>query len=244
MSSLSRQLACAGFQTVVLEEERPFSPNAAEAAVWGNAIHAIKEGKPVQGTVEGLPGEDEAAALRAMYAGWEHEVHLGYELCQHAGYRFRSDAAKKEMCNLLSASRFLTGCTDAMAVNRASDTLWVNDLKTGEEPVYLDEPQLLGYLLTLFTWGLRERLVTKSATLRLSVLHYPREGWWRKKYEREDGAPWRWTERVVTVDELRAFRARLTEMLPKVEAGLLQASDECVFCPGHATCPLWATKRQ
>lgn len=242
MSSLSRLLDCPGYQLVV-QDDRPSSDNAHEARVWGTDVHAAKEGEPrlVYGP---LPQEDVEAMeqLRERYLGWEHEVHVSYDLATHRAAQYATDGEKRDCCN--DSTTTLTGCIDALLVDPFDETVYINDLKTGEDPVALDEPQLLGYALAALSLAIQDKQVGRSARVNLSVLHYPRKGWWRKKYLEEDGKPWRWNARDVPLDEMRAFRTSLVELLPKVASGILQAGDWCCFCPGHSACPLWTARRE
>jgi PD-(D/E)XK nuclease superfamily len=237
MSGLARLLDCPGCLSIE-QEDKPYSANAAEAAIHGTRIHAVKEGLPVLDP-ECLYAEDSPYwhELVALYKGWEHEVHVAYRLEDHKAFRYATEDGKR----LATANQptVLTGCLDAQLVVPEENWIHVNDLKTGENPEDLDSPQLLGYLLAALTLGIQSGALTKDATCDLSVLHYPRTGWWRKRYLTESGRPWRWCQREVPLEELREFRRQLTDLVLRVKEKELVAGDHCVFCPGHSACPLW-----
>lgn len=241
MSSLPRLMPCPGYQRIT-QDESATSENAEEARKWGTDVHATKEGKAR--LVYGPLAEEDYEAqeqIRLAYVGWEHEVHVSYDLDDHRAHRYKDDYWKQWWTEHRPLA--LTGCIDALLIDTDANRVYVNDLKTGEDPVELDDPQLMGYLLTAYTLVLQARELTKGASANLSVCHYPRKGWWRKKYIEDMGVPWKWYSREVETDELKAFRLELIEVGKKAQQGILQAGDHCVFCPGHLACPMWATKR-
>lgn len=241
MSSLPRLMACPGYQRVV-QDDQASSENAEEARKWGTDVHFHKEGKErlVYGPLTEEDGEAQEQ-IRLTYVGWEHEVHVSYDLGTHKAYRYVNEGEK----NVLTVNHplDLTGCIDALLIDSDANRVYVNDLKTGEDPVALDDPQLLGYLLTAYTLGRQAGELQTGATANLSVCHYPRKGWWRKKYREELGVPWKWYGRDVPIDELKQFRLDLIDVGSKAQQGILQAGDHCVFCPGHSHCPEWAVIR-
>lgn len=239
MSALPRLMACPGFLTVAKDHDEASSENAEVARRWGTDAHAYKEGK--ERLVYGPLSEEDSEAqeqIRLAYVGWEHEVHVSYDLEECWAYMYSNEYEKVAWTD--DRPLALTGCIDALMFDRDQNRCYVNDLKTSEDPVELDDPQLMGYLLTAYTLAVKgTRQLLPGASANLSCCHYPRKGWWRKKYLEEYGVPWRWYSRDVEIKELIEFRSKLIEVGKQAQQGILQASDSCVFCPGYGVCPMW-----
>lgn len=244
ISNLERLLHCPGHGSLVLRD-RP-SAKRDYAAAWGVLLHTAKEGLAAVPSAEQIAAfptlaEDLAAQapwlpeLRDYYAGWQHEQALCYDVL--------TDQVMLGDGTLWGQS-VLTGHIDGLLVDQENDALFVDDLKTGENTVELDSPQLLGYTLAAFLWALGNQRLTRKARLVLSVTHFPRSGPQRRAYLEESGSPLRRYARDVPQEELRAFREELRALVPRVQERELVSGDHCVFCPAFEACPLWASKQK
>lgn len=255
MSSLERWIECPGFAAVDTKEDKK-SPNAQLAAAYGKCLHSVKEGLEwVEPDVSHLSTDDppfDAQAefrstfeedkkhftwLRDRYAGWEHEVHVAYRLKDRKPFRFTSDAEKQGTCSMAGHESSITGCTDGVRFDRTIQRIHVNDLKTSEHPVALDDPQLLGYALWATSWAMRElNFDPELLSIALSVLHWPRKGEYRQEYLETENRPAIWYSRDVGLDELVTFRRTLTASLEPALRGHLEPGAHCVYCPGALSC--------
>ena len=255
MSSLDRYLECPGWSTVPTSLD-PKRTNAILSAAHGSILHAAKEGitLPVPDLSHlSTEQQDVQAELLAgleadkphhrwlldRYVGWEHEIHLGYRVSDHQVFRWPDELAKLVDTTSVDHKFTITGATDALLFDVEGNRVHLNDLKTGEHPVELDSPQLLGYGLWAVTWAVRNitGFDPRDLVLALSVLHWPRKGKHREDYLEQTGRPFDWYGRDVSLEELRHFRQRLIDMVPKAERGELEPGAHCVFCPGATSCP-------
>lgn len=264
MSSLDRQLGCPGFATVSTSEDKK-SFNSRLSTIYGSSLHAYKEGKEwcLPLLPEADPKEKKQASLllelqasveedkkylpwlRERYAGFHHEVHLGYRLSDHKTFRWPDDETKLREVEAPDHATTLTGCCDGLMFDEETHRVHVNDLKSSEHPVALDEPQLLGYGLWAVTWAIQNLFFDpKRLTLSLSVLHWPRCGQYRDDYMEEYGRPASWYARDVPMEELRLFRDSLIEIYPKALRGHLEPGSHCVYCPGVLSCPALGPTRK
>lgn len=236
MSGVERLMECPGHRFL---DQVGVSEAARVAAEHGTRLHQIKEGyEDVY-----LPTESDyhLKVLQDRYAGWQHEVPVTFCLDTRKGYMHKDEASLQTQVG--GAGHWLSGHIDAVDLRSLYDggVVFVNDLKSGQLPVDLDDPQLMVYAATVASAiYLKHREAGKLVphfVVDLSVLHWPAAGQWRARYLEKDGVPYRWTSRQVELGELREFARLVQDSLAPGNWKKISPGAHCVYCPAHTTCP-------
>lgn len=215
----------------------PAGEAAEAAAEHGSRLHAWKEGEEVYIPEE---REEDLAWMRERYEGWSHEAFVVYDVTTREGFLFPTEIElSKDMLD--RQGKLITGHIDAYWYDQGERRLYVNDLKTSQLPVSLDDPQLLGYSVGV-TAALYGTLPVgqRPREVEISVLHWPRHGHVREEYKKKSGKPYKWYAAVYPVQVLKDFADEMAKAL--TDMSRLSVGLHCVYCPSHPYCPKYAPK--
>lgn len=234
ISGLERLLECPGH---TLLRHAGASQAAVDAADHGTRLHQLKEGR----TDVYLPTErdEDLQWLVDRYAGWQHEIPVSYEIDSRVGRLHQNE--EELQARVAGEGRFISGHIDGFIDNSANGMVFVNDLKTSQVPVPLDDAQLMGYAMVVTSAIFRsyrdKGQLVPPFMVDLSVLHWPRSGQHRERNIEKTGKPYSWYSRHVTVQELKDYATRVSESLAPDKLRKLSFGAHCTYCPAEASCP-------
>lgn len=216
----------------------PAGEAAEVAAEHGTRLHAWKEGKEVYIPEE---REEDLQWMRERYEGWSHEEYVVYDITTREGFLFPSEAEAGGCAK--RPGKCLTGHIDAYWYDHEARRLYVNDLKTSQLPVALDDPQLLGYSVGVMAalYGTHPQGL-RPIEVEISVLHWPRHGYVREEYQKKSGKPYKWYSSVYPAQAIKDFASEIAKSL--TDMSRLSIGLHCVYCPSLNHCPMYKAKKE
>lgn len=235
ISNLERLVGCPGHRRLTIDSIS-ISDKAKNAADHGSLMHRVMAGEVID-----VPGEEEENLdqLRRLFVDWKHEIPVAYSPKLRVGKQFRSD---KDLDTFVTDSPdgWLTGHIDNMLLGDGYANVHINDLKTSQLPVALDDLQLLGYCVaiaaSIFDHCRIAGVKIAPFDTKLSVLHWPRSGSVRMDYMEQYGVPYKLYSRSVPLAELKAVADEVGKAL-LLDSEKLRIGGHCVYCPSIKYCP-------